>query len=78
MVSTEDQTSMSAKTFACVRFVYKMLTERKNKITYTGKVKENLPLSERLFECVCGNIMDRDCNAAINIREEGKRLLQAA
>ncbi|MGF7534863.1 transposase, partial [Bacillus mexicanus] len=46
------------------------------KCSKCGEVKENLPLSERLFECVCGNIMDRDHNAAINIQEEGKRLLQ--
>ncbi|MGF7534986.1 transposase [Bacillus mexicanus] len=46
------------------------------KCSKCGEVKENLPLSERLFECGCGNIMDRDHNAAINIQEEGKRLLQ--
>lgn len=40
-----------------------------------GEVKEKLTLSERVFECACGNIMDRDVNAAINIKQEGKRLL---
>ncbi|MFV0361870.1 MAG: zinc ribbon domain-containing protein [Suipraeoptans sp.] len=34
-------------------------------------------MSERVFICECGNIMDRDINAAINIREEGKRLVSA-
>lgn len=41
------------------------------------KVKKELPLQERTFHCDCGNHMDRDINAAINIREEGKRLLSA-
>jgi putative transposase len=40
-----------------------------------GEIKEKFSLSERVFECTCGNKMDRDDNAAINIREEGKRLL---
>lgn len=42
-----------------------------------GKVKKEIPLHERTFRCECGNHMDRDINAAINIREEGKRLLSA-
>ncbi|HJA68050.1 MAG TPA: transposase, partial [Candidatus Mediterraneibacter cottocaccae] len=42
-----------------------------------GKVKETLELSERTYHCGCGNHMDRDVNAAINIREEEKRLLCA-
>lgn len=42
-----------------------------------GKVKKEMPLHERTFRCECGNYMDRDINAAINIREEGKRLLSA-
>lgn len=42
-----------------------------------GKVKPNLKLSERIYECECGHRMDRDLNAAINIREEGKRKLSA-
>lgn len=42
-----------------------------------GKIKKELSLSERIYECGCGNRMDRDVNAAINIREEGKRILCA-
>ncbi|MDY5845552.1 MAG: transposase, partial [Bariatricus sp.] len=42
-----------------------------------GKIKKELSLSERIYECECGNRMDRDVNAAINIREEGKRILCA-
>ena len=47
------------------------------KCSKCGKVKETLALSERIYHCSCGNHMDRDVNAAVNIREEGKRLLFA-
>lgn len=47
------------------------------KCSKCGKVKETLALSERTYHCSCGNHMDRDVNAAVNIREEGKRLLCA-
>lgn len=47
------------------------------KCSACGKVKDELRLSEREYVCECGNRMDRDVNAAINIREEGKRLLCA-
>lgn len=42
-----------------------------------GNIKEHMELSERMYVCDCGNRMDRDINAAINIREEGKRILCA-
>ncbi len=42
-----------------------------------GKVKEELALSERIYHCECGNEMDRDVNAAINIREEARRMICA-
>ena len=42
-----------------------------------GKVKQKLLLSERIYKCDCGNVMDRDVNAAVNLREEGRRLLYA-
>ena len=47
------------------------------KCSICGKVKEELPLSERIYRCSCGNEMDRDVNAAVNIREEGRRMLCA-
>ena len=43
-----------------------------------GAVKKELGLSERVYICGCGNSMDRDVNAAVNIREEGRRLLMTA
>ena len=42
-----------------------------------GSVKKELKLSERIYCCNCGNVMDRDQNAAINIREEVRRMLTA-
>lgn len=43
-----------------------------------GNVRKVLRLDERVYRCPCGNCMDRDVNAAVNIREEGRRLLQSA
>ena len=41
-----------------------------------GHVLTDLELSDRIYVCpVCGNILDRDVNAAINIREEALRIL---
>ena len=42
-----------------------------------GTVRKELRLDERIYRCSCGNCMDRDVNAAVNIREEGRRLLSA-
>ena len=42
-----------------------------------GRIKKELRLSERVYHCECGNEMDRDHNAAINIREEARRMLTA-
>ena len=39
-----------------------------------GNIKEDLQLSDRIYECACGNRMDRDQNAAINICREGIRI----
>ena len=42
-----------------------------------GQVRTKLDLSERIFECPsCGMLIGRDYNAAINIRNEGERLLK--
>ena len=38
------------------------------------KKKEELSLSDRIYYCECGNRMDRDVNAAVNIMKEGKRI----
>jgi putative transposase len=40
-----------------------------------GSIKDELALSERTYQCECGFVCDRDINAAINIRNEGLRML---
>jgi putative transposase len=46
------------------------------KCSACGEIKSQLPLSERIYHCeACGLVMDRDYNASINIRDEGRRLL---
>ena len=39
-----------------------------------GNKKEELSLSDRIYYCECGNRMNRDVNAAVNIMNEGKRI----
>jgi putative transposase len=44
--------------------------------SHCGETKAKLALSDRVFECSnCGISLDRDVNAARNIRDEGLRLL---
>ena len=46
------------------------------KCSKCGKKKKHLKLSQRIYRCAfCGNIIDRDLNAAINIQKEGLRIL---
>jgi len=45
------------------------------KCSKCGNVKAELGLSERTYRCeACGNMLDRDYNAALNIRDEGFRI----
>ena len=39
-----------------------------------GKLKKELKLEDRTYSCACGNQMNRDENAAINICREGLRI----
>ena len=38
-----------------------------------GNVKKDLKLSERIYRCNCGNVIDRDFQAAINLRVYGEQ-----
>lgn len=40
-----------------------------------GRIRKDLSLNDRVYQCSCGNVMDRDVNAAINIRDEAIRML---
>jgi len=47
--------------------------------SHCGKIKETLTLKDRIFKCeACGFEMDRDQNAAINIKRAGTALMMAA
>ena len=39
-----------------------------------GKIKKDLKLSERIYRCDCGNVVDRDLQAAINLKRYGERM----
>ena len=42
-----------------------------------GHIKEDLQLSDRIYKCEkCGNVMDRDYNASLNIKEYGTDLIE--
>ena len=46
------------------------------KCSCCGRKKKHLKLSQRIYRCnFCNNVIDRDLNAAINIRNEGMRIL---
>lgn len=46
------------------------------KCSNCGKKKKHLKLSQRVYRCAyCGNVIDRDLNAAINIKQEGLKVL---
>jgi putative transposase len=45
------------------------------KCSNCGKIKENLTLDDRVFECSCGYSENRDVNAAINIKNKAIELL---
>ena len=34
-----------------------------------GQIKSDLKLSDRIYNCDCGNVIDRDLQASINIKE---------
>lgn len=38
-----------------------------------GNIKKDLKLSERIYRCDCGNVIDRDFQASINLRAYGER-----
>lgn len=45
---------------------------------FCGTVNSQLTLSDRVWTCTCGEVIDRDINAAINIKNEGCRILGIA
>lgn len=43
-----------------------------------GNVKKDLKLSDRTYICECGNVIDRDYQAALNLKNYGENVLQSA
>ena len=41
-----------------------------------GDIKKNLKLSDRIYKCECGNVIDRDYQAALNLKRYGKMVLE--
>lgn len=39
-----------------------------------GTIKQDLKLSDRIYKCDCGNVIDRDYNASLNLRSYGEKL----
>ena len=42
-----------------------------------GNIKKDLKLSDRIYKCECGNIIDRDYQAALNLKRYGEIVLQS-
>lgn len=38
-----------------------------------GKIKKDLKLSDRIYKCDCGNVIDRDFQAALNLKAYGEK-----
>ena len=40
-----------------------------------GAIKKDLKLSDRIYQCDCGNIIDRDYQASLNLKQYGENVL---
>lgn len=41
-----------------------------------GAIKKDLKLSDRVYKCECGNVIDRDYQAALNLKKYGEMVLK--
>ena len=41
-----------------------------------GAIKQDLKLSDRIYKCECGNVIDRDYQAALNLKRYGENVLK--
>ena len=41
-----------------------------------GNIKKDLKLSDRVYKCECGNVIDRDYQAALNLKRYGEMVLE--
>ena len=42
-----------------------------------GKIKKDLKLSDRIYKCDCGNVIDRDEQASLNLKQYGKNVIKS-
>ena len=42
-----------------------------------GNIKKDLKLSDRIYKCECGNVIDRDYQAALNLKRYGEIVLKS-
>ena len=42
-----------------------------------GNIKKDLKLSDRIYKCECGNVIDRDYQASLNLKIYGENVLQS-
>ena len=42
-----------------------------------GNIKKDLKLSDRIYKCDCGNVIDRDYQAALNLKRYGENVLKS-
>ena len=40
-----------------------------------GNIKKDLKLSDRIYKCDCGNVIDRDFQAALNLKAYGEKFV---
>lgn len=40
-----------------------------------GNIKKDLKLSDRIYKCECGNVIDRDYQASLNLKKYGENVL---
>ena len=41
-----------------------------------GNIKKDLKLSDRIYKCECGNVIDRDYQASLNLKRYGEMFLE--
>lgn len=41
-----------------------------------GTIKKDLSLSDRIYRCECGNVIDRDYQASLNLKRYGENVLK--
>jgi putative transposase len=61
----------TAKTNANKQIIKVNPRNTSRKCSSCGNIKEDLKLSDRTYKCCCGLVIDRDLNAAINIKVAG-------